>query len=64
MFLYGLGGFIGGMIVGAVVNAILLKHVPSTEWRSNSALKLKYGALNWGFGMAGACLAVFLAKSV
>lgn len=63
MFLYGLGGFIGGMILGAVVNTILLKNVPSTEWRNNRDLKLKYGAINWGFGIAGAVLSVYAAQT-
>lgn len=62
MFLYGLGGFIGGMILGAVVNAILLRNVPTKEWRNNRDLKLKYGAINWAFGIAGAILALYLVR--
>ena len=62
VFLYGLGGFIGGLIFGAIVNAMLLKDVPPLEWRKNRDLKLKYGALNWAFAIAGAVIAVSLAK--
>ncbi|HEY1095791.1 MAG TPA: hypothetical protein VGF14_00965 [Alphaproteobacteria bacterium] len=62
MFLYGLGGFIGGMILGAVLNGVLLKDVPKEEWRKNRDLKMKYGGLNWLIALAGMVAGLFLSR--
>ncbi len=64
MFVYGLVGFLIGMIVGGFINRILLRHVPSAEWRKNRNIKLKYGAFNWLCGLLGLIAALYLARFV
>jgi hypothetical protein len=62
MFLTGLIGFIFGMIAGAIVNRYLLRNVPVEQWKTNRDLKLRYGGLNWAFGIAGVFIAIYVVK--
>jgi uncharacterized membrane-anchored protein YhcB (DUF1043 family) len=62
MFLYGFWGFIVGMVLGAMINKRLLKHVPREQWLVNRDLKLRYGALNWAFGLLGLFIALLMVR--
>jgi uncharacterized membrane protein YfcA len=61
MFIYGLAGFFAGMIIGAWINARLLRNVPKQDWAKRE-IKMKYGALNWLFGLIGIFVALYLAR--
>lgn len=55
----GILGLVIGFIVGLIVNAILLRRIPKTEYLTNKNLRIKYGALNWGFALLGLVIGLF-----
>jgi zinc transporter ZupT len=61
MFIYGLFGFIMGMIAGAFLNVRLLRNIPKDQWKKRE-VKMKYGALNWLCGFVGMAVALYIVR--
>ncbi len=60
VYLFGIGGFIGGFVLGQLLLSFLLRHKTREELLSDKALKWKYGTLNWLVAAMGCASALML----
>ena len=60
VYLFGIGGFIGGFILGQVLLAFLLRGKTREQLLSDKHLKWKYGTLNWLVAAMGCASALML----
>jgi len=63
VYIVGFIGFILGFAGGLGILYFMLKNVSSEDLIEDKYLKLKYGLLNWGMAIAGACYAVYVYES-
>ena len=60
IYLFGLGGFIAGFVLGQMILSILLKDRTRRELMTNKALHLRYGLFNWLLAGLGLWLGIQL----